>query len=115
MAAARQALLAHEKADTATRIKGSRPGLADTWKPAAATAAPVGDASPAGAPGAGSTAGAGQPAAGPADAGQSDPAPAGGTPEGGEAESGAAAPDPAVTAEAVGNGLAIAQAADEAT
>jgi hypothetical protein len=34
--AARQALIAHEKAGTATRVKGSRPGIADTWKPAAA-------------------------------------------------------------------------------
>ena len=33
--AARQALLAHEKNGTATRIKGSRPGIADTWTPAA--------------------------------------------------------------------------------
>jgi hypothetical protein len=35
MPAARQALLAHEKNGTATRIKGSRPGIADTWTPAA--------------------------------------------------------------------------------
>jgi len=34
-AAARQALLAHEKNGTATRVKGSRPGIADTWTPAA--------------------------------------------------------------------------------
>ena len=33
--AARQALLAHEKNGTATRVKGSRPGIADTWTPAA--------------------------------------------------------------------------------
>ena len=115
-AAARQALLAHEKNGTATRVKGGKPGIADTWKPAAATAAPAGDVPPADAPGAGSTAGGGQPsAAEPADAGQPDPAPADGTPEGGEAESGAAQePDPVVTAEAAGNVLAIAQAADQA-
>jgi hypothetical protein len=80
-AAARQALLAHEKNGTATRIKGGRPGIADIWTPAA------------------------QPA----------PASAGGIAEGGEAESGTAQePDPAVTAEAAGNVLAIAQAAAEA-
>jgi hypothetical protein len=108
-AAARQALLAHEKNGTATRVKGGKPGIADTWKPAAPPAAPSDEAPPAEAPGAGSTAG-----AGPADAGQPAPAPAGGTAEGGEAESGAADPDPAVTAEAAGNVLAIAQAADQA-
>ena len=63
-AAARQALLAQEKAGTATRVKGSRPGLADTWKPAA-LAAPRDEAPPADAPGAGSTPGAGQPVADP--------------------------------------------------
>jgi len=31
VAAARQALLVHEKNGTATRVKGSRPGIADTW------------------------------------------------------------------------------------
>ena len=36
VAAARQALTAHEKAGTATRIKGGRPGIPDTWKPAEA-------------------------------------------------------------------------------
>jgi hypothetical protein len=35
MPAARQALLAHEKNGTATRIKGRRPGIADIWTPAA--------------------------------------------------------------------------------
>jgi type IV secretory pathway TrbL component len=35
MSAARQALLAHEKNGTAARIKGSRPGIADIWTPAA--------------------------------------------------------------------------------
>jgi hypothetical protein len=35
MPAARQALLAHEKNGTAARIKGGRPGIADTWTPAA--------------------------------------------------------------------------------
>jgi hypothetical protein len=106
VAAARQALIAHEKAGTATRVKGSRPGIADTWKPAAATAASADDAPPADAPGAGGT----------PDAGKAVPAPAfGGTAEGGEAEAGPAQePDPAVTAEAAANVLAIAQAADEA-
>jgi hypothetical protein len=103
-AAARQALIAHEKNGTATRVKGSRPGIADTWKPAAPEA-PGSEAPPAEAPGMGSTADAGQPA----------PAPAGGTAEGGEAEAGPApGPDPAVTAEAAGTVLAIARAADEA-
>ena len=83
-------------------------------------AAPGGEGPPADAPGAGGTPDVGKPAAGPsggaADAGQAAPASAfGGTAEGGEAESGAAQePDPAVTAEAAGNVLAIAQAADEA-
>jgi hypothetical protein len=35
MPAARQALLAHEKNGTAARIKGGRPGIADTWTPVA--------------------------------------------------------------------------------
>jgi hypothetical protein len=35
MPAARLALLAHEKNGTAARIEGSRPGIADTWTPAA--------------------------------------------------------------------------------
>jgi hypothetical protein len=118
-AAARQALLAHEKAGTATRVKGSRPGIADTWKPAAAPAAPGDEAPPAEAPGTGSTADPGQPAAEPAggtaDVGQPAPAPAGGTAEDQQAESGAEpGPDPAVTAEAAGSVLAIAQAADAA-
>jgi hypothetical protein len=92
-AAARQALLAHEKAGTATRIKGSRPGIADTWTPAAS------DAQSGEAP--------------PADAAQ--PAPADGTAGDQQAEAGTGpGPDPAVTAEAAGSVLAIAQAADEA-
>jgi hypothetical protein len=108
-AAARQILLAQEKAGTATRVKGGRPGLADSWKPAAATAAPADDNSPADAPGAGST------AAEPADAGQPGPAAADGTAQAGEADAGTTQePDSAVTAEAAGNVLAIAQAADEA-
>jgi len=109
-AAARQILLAQEKAGTATRVKGGRPGLADRWKSATATAAPApaDDDSLADASGAGST------AAEPADAGQPGPA-VGGTAQTGEAEAGTAQePDPAVTSEAVGNVLAIAQAADEA-
>ena len=104
-AAARQALLAHEKNGTATRIKGSRPGIADTWKPAA----PAGEAPPAETPGTGSTTDAGQPAAEPADAGQPAPVTADGTAEDQQAEAGTEpGPDPAVTAEAAGNVLAIA-------
>jgi hypothetical protein len=50
-----------------------------------------------------------------ADAGQPAPVPASGTADGGEAAAGPAQePDPAVTAEAAGNVLALAQAADEA-
>jgi hypothetical protein len=117
-AAARQAPLTHEKAGTATRVKGSRPGIADTWKPAAAPAAPGGEAPPAEAPGAGSTADPGQPfepAGGTADAGQPAPAPAGGTAGDQQAEAGTEpGPDLAVTAEAAGSVLAIAQAADAA-
>jgi hypothetical protein len=109
--AARQALLAHEKDGTATRVKGIRPGIPDTWKPAAASMAPGDQAAPANAPGAGSAADAGQPGTGPADASQPAPSPA----DGGEADASTAqGPDPAVTAEAAGNVLAIAQAADEA-
>jgi hypothetical protein len=118
-AAARQALLAHEKNGTATRVKGSRPGIADTWTPAAAPEALGGEAPPADAPGTDSTTEAVPPVAEPAgrraDAGQPAPAPAGGTTEGGEADASTApGPDSAVTAEAAGNVLAIAQAADEA-
>ena len=114
-AAARQALLAHEKAGTATRVKGSRPGIPDTWTPAPAPAAPRDEAPPAEAPGAGSTAHAGQPATGPSGsaAGAAQAALGDGTAEGGEAGT-AQGPDPAVTAEAAGNVLVIAQAADEA-
>ena len=83
-AAARQALLAHEKAGTATRVKGSRPGIADTWTPAAATAAPCDEAPRAETPGACST----------ADVGHAGPR-VGGTAEGGEAVADTG-PDPAV-------------------
>ena len=111
-AAARQALIAHEKAGTATRVKGRRPGIADAWTPATAPEAPSSEAPPAETPGAGRTADAG-PSGSAADAGQ--PALADGTAESGEAGSGPAqGPDPAATAEAAGNVLAIAQAADEA-
>jgi hypothetical protein len=117
-AAARQALLAHEKAGTATRVKGSRPGIADTWKPAA-PAAPAGEAPPAETPGTGSTPGDGQPAAEPADttadAGQPAPATADATAGGQQADAGPEpVPDPAVTADAAGTVAAIAQATDEA-
>jgi hypothetical protein len=114
--AARQALLACEKDGTATRVKGSRPGIADTWKPAAA---PGDEAPPAEAPGTDSSSGDGQPAdepaGSPADASQPAPAPADGTAEGQQADAGTeAGPDPAVAAEAAGTVAAIAQAADEA-
>ena len=117
-AAARQALLAHEKAGTATRVKGSRPGIADTWKPAAPRQPRATRPRPPRPP-ARSTAGDGQPAAEPAgstaDASQPAPAPAGGTAGDQQAEAGTEpGPDPAVTAEAAGTVLAIAQAADEA-
>ena len=114
-AAARQALLAHEKNGTATRVKGSRPGIADTWTPAALEA-PRDEAPPAETLGAGSSPDAGRPSAEPADGtadvGQPAPVPADGTAEGGEAEVGTApGPDSAVTAEAAGT---VAQAAGEA-
>jgi hypothetical protein len=120
VAAARQALAAHEKNGTATRVKGGRPGIPDTWKPAGPGPAPepgaVGtmpDAAPhdeapaadgAGEPrteGTGGTAEAGQPAA-------DD-----GTAAGAEAEA-SPTPDPAVTAEAAAITQAVAQAADAA-
>jgi len=88
-AAARQALLACEKNGTATRIKGSRPGIADTWKPATAPAAPATRAR--------------------------QPAAADGTAQGGEAHAGPAQqPDPAVTAEAASNVTALSKAAGQA-
>ena len=115
--AARQALLACEKNGTATRVKGSRPGIADTWKPAAATEAPADEAPPAEAPGADADAGqsAAEPTGGTAGSSQPAPAPEGGTAGDQQPEAGTApGPDPAVTAEAAGTVLAIAQAADEA-
>jgi hypothetical protein len=76
VAAARQALTAHEKTGTATRVKGGRPGVPDTWKPATGPAAP---------PGTDSAAGGGQPpAGGVAHDGQPAPASAAGTAAGGE-------------------------------
>jgi hypothetical protein len=118
-AAARQALIAHEKNGTATRVKGSRPGIADTWRPAAAPEAPRDEAPPAEAPGADSAADAGQPAdesaGSTAASGQPAPAPAVGTAGDQQADAGPEpGPDPAVTAEAAGTVAAIAQAADEA-
>jgi hypothetical protein len=112
-AAARQALIAHEKAGTAVRVKGGRPGVPDTWKPAG----PADPAPPAEAPGTGSTPGAGQPPAvdSAADVGQPAPAPVAGSAECGKSEAATATdPDSAVTAEAAGNVLAVAEAADEA-
>ncbi|HEX6988145.1 MAG TPA: hypothetical protein VF282_01635, partial [Bacillota bacterium] len=115
---ARQALLAHEKAGTATRVKGSRPGIADTWTPAAAPAVPADEAPPTETPGA-SASGDEQPAAEPAGspAGASQPAPVTADADAGDQQADAGpgpGPDPAVTAEAAGNVRAIAQAADEA-
>jgi hypothetical protein len=117
-AAARQVLIAHEKNGTATRVKGSRPGIADTWTPAAAPAVPADEAPPAETPGA-STSGDEQPAAEPtdstADATQPAPAPADAPAEGQQADAGTEPGlDPAVTVEAAGSVAAIAQAADEA-
>ena len=113
-AAARQALLAHEKAGTATRVKGSRPGIADTWTPAPAPEAPADEAPPAETPGAGAPPATGSPPPSrPTPA--SPPRPRGGTAGDQQADAGPApGPDPAVTAEAAGNVAAIAQAADEA-
>jgi hypothetical protein len=106
--AARQALLACEKNGTATRVKGSRPGIPDTWTTAAAPEAPAAEAAPAEAP-------ADEPAGSPAGASQPAPAPADATAEGQQAEADTGpGPDPAVTAEAAGSVAAIAQAADEA-
>ena len=115
--AARQSLIAHEKNGTATRVKGSRPGIADTWQPAAAPEAPADEAPPAEAPGTDADAGqpAAEPADGTADSGQPAPAPDGGTAGDQQPDAGTApGPNPAVTAEAAGTVLAIAQAADEA-
>jgi hypothetical protein len=104
-AAARQALLACEKNGTATRVKGSRPGIADTWTPAAAPEAPRDEAPPAETLGAGSSPDAGQPA----------DEPAGGTAGDQQADAGTKpGPGPTATAEAAGTVLAIAKAADEA-
>ncbi len=112
MPTARQALLAHEKNGTAMRVKGSRPGIADTWTPA------VPPAPAAETPGAGGTPDDGQAAAesavGTAEAGPPAPVPADGTAGDQQAEAGPEpGPDPAVTAEAAGSVAAIAQAADE--
>jgi hypothetical protein len=117
-AVARQALLAREKNGTATRVMGRRPGIADTWTPAVAPAAPAGEAPPAETADA-STPGDEQPADGPdggtADASQPTPASADVTAGDQQANAGTEpAPDPAVTAEAAGTVAAIAQAADEA-
>ena len=110
VAAARQALLAHEKVGAAIRVKGSRPGIADTWTPA------VPAAPPAEARGADIT-DAGQPAdeSGDGTASVGQPASADGTAEGQQVQAGTeSGPDPAVTAEAAGTVAAIVQAADEA-
>ena len=110
MAAARQALIGHEKAGTATRTKGGRPGIPDTWTPATPpTEAQPAEAAPAPAPGAGSTAGSGQPA----DTGQPAPAPAEGTAASGKAEVGTG-PAPDSAAEAAASIQALAQAAGTA-
>jgi hypothetical protein len=111
--AARQALLACEKNGTATRVKGSRPGIADTWQPATPEALPA-EAPPADAPGS-STSDDGQPAAEPAGASQPAPVTADATAGDQQADAGPEpGPDPAVTAEAAGTIAAIAQAAEAA-
>jgi hypothetical protein len=48
VAAAREALLAHEKSGIAARVKSSRPGIPDTWTPVAVSAATDDEAPPAG-------------------------------------------------------------------
>ena len=120
MAAARQALAAHQKAGTATRVKGGRPGIPGTWKPAGPGPAPEPGAAgtrPAAAPHQGVPAADGpreprtEGADGTAEAGQ--PAADDGTAAGREAEA-SPAPDPAVTAEAAATAQAVAQAAEEA-
>ena len=122
VAAARQALAAHQKAGTATRVKGGRPGIPGTWKPAGPGPAPEPGAAgtrPAAAPHHEVPAanGPGEPrtegADGTAEAGQ--PAAADGTAAGGEAEASTAeGPDPAVMAGAAATAQAVAQAAEEA-
>jgi hypothetical protein len=105
--AARKALLGCEKDGTAARVKGSRPGIPDTWT-LAAPAAPGDQGPPAEGPGAGSgdtgpgaTQAAPAPADDPAVDQQAEPGPAPG-------------PDPAVLADAAKAALALAHAADEA-
>jgi hypothetical protein len=110
--AARQALLAREKNGTATRAKGSRPGIADTWQPAPAPEATGDEAPPAETPAVEEPA-VDESAAESADAGQPAPVAPDGTAGGQQAEA-ATGPDPAVTAEAAGTAAAIAQAAGEA-
>ena len=123
VAAARQVLAEREKAGTATRVKGGRPGIPDTWKAAVGDVGPGRAVEPGaqpGVPGTGSVAphdeappahDAGEPAAegldATADAVQPGPA-------GREAGAAAPGPDPAVTAKATANALAIAQAAEAA-
>lgn len=82
--AARAALLEMEKAGTATRVKGAKPGIPDTWT----LAEPAPDADPAEDPGAGQ---AGQPGGSP-DSATEDEA-AGGTGQDGAAEAGDPAPE----------------------
>ena len=105
-AAARQALLAHEKAGTAARVKGSRPGIADTWTPAGPEA--TGGEAPPAEPSVGE-----QPVGEPADVSHSAPVTPEAAAEGQQSEA-AVEPDPAVTAEAARSVAAIAQAAGEA-
>jgi hypothetical protein len=126
VAAARQALAAHEKAGTATRVKGGRPGIPGTWKAAGPGPAPEPGAAgtgPAAAPhheaphdAAPAADGPGEPRTegtdGTAEAGQ--PAADDGTAAGGEAQA-SPAPDPAVTAEAAATAQAVAQAAGAAS
>jgi hypothetical protein len=94
--AARAALLEMEKAGTATRIKGTRPGIPDTWTlagPAPDAAGPAADpeAGQAGQPG-------GDPAGSPDGAAEDETA--GGTGQDGTAENGDPAPEDGDNAEA---------------
>jgi len=129
VAAARQALAAHEKNGTATRVKGVRPGIPDTWKPAGPGPDPEPGAAgttPAAAPHhetphdeAPAADGPGDPRTDGADgtAEAEQPAADDGTAAGAEAEA-SPAPDPAVTAvtaEAAEAAHAVAQAADAAS
>ena len=135
VAAARQALAAHEKAGTATRVKGGRPGIPDTWKPAALARPPspalptpgrpprttrsrtMSLCPPRPRPRTAPPPGSPPPRAPTARRTPSSPTPVPGDDArvGGEAEASTAQrPNPAVTAEAAATAQAVAQAAAEA-